>query len=252
MHKFLALIPARSGSSRVPGKNIKPLAGHPLIAYTIQAARASSLFSRIIVSTDSERIRDIVIHYGAEAPFLRPKEFATSTSPDIEWLKHALSELKQDYECFSILRPTSPFRGPQTIQRAWSKFLKVPQIDSLRAVQLCHEHPGKMWVMKGDIMRPFLNQSDMNVAWHAMQYQDLPKLYIQNSALEIAWTRVVWEHNSREGKVVRPFFTEGEEGFSIDYELDWFLAEHMVSSDRARLPEIDREPFLVNKGAQII
>ena len=209
MPTALALIPARSGSSRVPGKNIRALRGHPLIAYPIASARASAIYDRIIVSTDSELIREIAIYYGAEAPFLRPSELATSTSPDIEWITHALSQLDQTYDAFSILRPTSPFRQPETIQRGWRQFLSLPQIDSLRAVELCRQHPGKMWVVEGATMRPLLEQSHLEVAWHAGQYQALPKVYVQNSALEIAWTRVVWEHNSREGKVVAPFFTDG-------------------------------------------
>ena len=243
MHKFLALIPARSGSLRVAAKNIRPLAGHPLIAYTIAAARDSKLFDRIIVSTDSKATRDIALYYGAEAPFLRPEELATSTSPDIEWIKHALTQLEEKYDCFTILRPTSPFRLPETIQRAWKQFQSLPEIDSLRAVELCQEHPGKMWVIEGDLMRPLLDQSHLEVAWHARQYQDLPRVYVQNSSLEIAWTRVVWETNSQEGKVIAPFFTNGAEGFSIDYESDWYLAERMIETGEAVLPPIDREPF---------
>lgn len=239
MRKFLALIPARAGSSRVPNKNIRPLAGHPLIAYTIAAARESGVFQRIIVSTDSSVIRDIALLYGAEAPFLRPKELATGISIDIEWIKHALSRLNETFDYFSILRPTSPFRQADTIRRAERQFLDTPGIDSLRAVELCREHPGKMWVVENNAIRPLLEQSHMPVAWHAMQYQELPRVYIQNSALEIAWTNnTVRKHNSREGRTVAPFFTQGKEGFSIDYESDWCLAERMVEKGEAVLPEI--------------
>jgi CMP-N-acetylneuraminic acid synthetase len=92
-------------------------------------------------------------------------------------------------------------------------------------------------------MRPLLDQSHLEVPWHAGQYQALPKVYIQNSALEIAWTRIVHEYDSREGKVIAPFFTQGAEGFSIDYETDWYLAEHMIAQGEAVLPEIECEPF---------
>jgi N-acylneuraminate cytidylyltransferase len=239
----IALIPARAGSSRVPGKNIRLLGGHPLMAYAIAAARSSGVYDRILVSTDSDAIRDIAVHYGAEAPFLRPAELATSTSPDIEWIAHALAQFEERYDTFSILRPTSPFRQPQTIQRAWRQFLSLPDIDSLRAVEPCRQHPGKMWIVEGRLMRPLLDQSHLEVAWHAGQYQALPKVYVQNSALEIAWTRVVREHRSREGKVIAPFFTEGVEGFSIDYESDWHLAERMIASGEATLPSVARGPF---------
>ncbi len=243
MPSALALIPARAGSQRVAGKNIRPLGAHPLIAYAISAARASGVFSRVVVSTDSEAIAEIARHYGAETPFLRPAALATATSPDIEWITHALAQLGGAFECFSILRPTSPFRQPETIRRAWQRFVNLPGVDSLRAVELCRQHPGKMWIIEGDRMEPLLDQSHLEVAWHAGQYQALPNVYVQNSALEIAWTRVVQEHRSREGKVVAPFFTEGAEGFSIDYEQEWIVAEYMIATGAARLPAVDREAF---------
>jgi len=243
MPKLIAFIPARSGSIRVKEKNIRVLAGHPLIAYAIAAAQASSIFDRVIVSTNSERIGRIAEYYGAEVPFIRPDEYATATSPDIEWIKHALSNLEAEYDCFSIIRTTSPFRQPETIQRAYRQFLDTPEADSLRAVELCREHPGKMWEIEGKIMHPLLDQSHLEVTWYAGQYQALPKVYVQNSSLEMAWTRVVLETNSREGRVLVPFLTEGVEGFAIDYEDDWLLAENYLAIGRASLPVVDKEPY---------
>ena len=136
--KAVALIPARSGSVRVPHKNIRRLGGHPLIAYTIAAARASGVFEAVVVSTDSEDYARIARHYGAEVPFLRGAEMAGSTSPDIAWVLHALDALEgqgRSFDAFSILRPTSPFRKPETIQRAWAAFTGADGIDSLRAVE---------------------------------------------------------------------------------------------------------------------
>ena len=122
-NNVVALIPARSGSKRVPDKNIRPLAGHPLIAYTIAAALGSGIFNDVMVSTDSEHYAEIAKYYGAQVPFLRPVELAGDQSPDFEWLQYTLSRLREtgrSYDCFSILRPTSPFRMPATIQRASS------------------------------------------------------------------------------------------------------------------------------------
>ena len=101
-----------------------------------------------------------------------------------------------------------------------------------------------MWELDGDLMRPLLDQSHLEVAWHAGQYQALPKVYVQNSALEIAWTRVVYQYNSREGKNVTPFMTKDFEGFSIDYEEDWERAENLVASQRAVLPMVEQEPYV--------
>lgn len=239
----IALIPARAGSRRVPGKNILPLGGHPLIAYAIAGAKTCGIFDRIIVTTDSELIKKIAIYYGAEVPFLRPAKYATSISPNIEWIKHALSQLDETCDVFAIPYVTSPFRQPETIKRAWRQFLRMPYIDSLRAVELCHEHPGKMWIVEGSTMRPLLDQSHLKIPWHARQYQDLPKVYVQNGSLEIAWTRVVWKYNSREGKIIAPFFTKWPEGFSIDYKRDFYFAQHLVETGEAVLPAVDRKPF---------
>ena len=156
---IIAMIPARSGSKRVPDKNIRLLAGHPLIAYSIAAALQSKIFSKVIVSTDSELYADIARHYGAEVPFSRPAKIAGDTSPDIEWVGYTLNQLRnngQDYDCFSILRPTSPFRLPETICRAWQEFLSQEGVDSLRAVEKCQQHPGKMWIIRGKRMLPLL------------------------------------------------------------------------------------------------
>ena len=135
---IVALIPARAGSKRVPDKNIRPLAGHPLIAYTISAALQSEVFSAVLVSTDSQLYADIAKYYGAEVPYLRPSELAGDLSPDVEWVEYTLNRLRQDgreYDCFSILRPTSPFRLPETTQRAWRAFKNEEGVDSLRAVE---------------------------------------------------------------------------------------------------------------------
>jgi N-acylneuraminate cytidylyltransferase len=236
----VALIPARGGSQRVPGKNVRELAGHPLIAYSIAAARSCGLFDAVIVSTDSEEIADAAARYGADVPGLRPAEIASSTSPDIEWVRHVLGGLGgREPELFSILRPTSPFRGTATIRRAHDELLARPDADSIRAVELCKQHPGKMWTLDGDLMRPMLPQSGEGVPTHSRQYQDLPEVYVQNSSLEIAWTRAVTELGSIAGDTVAPFFTDGAEGFTIDYEGDWSEAERMLAEGEAALPDIE-------------
>ncbi len=159
MPSAVAFIPARVGSKRVPGKNVRVLGGHPMIAYTIGPALESKVFDAVIVSTDSEEIAAIARHYGAEVPFLRPAAMASDTSPDIEWLEHTIGELSatgRNWDCFSLLRPTSPFRTADTIRRAWTTFTSQEGVDSLRAVELCTQHPGKMWIVRGQRMYPLL------------------------------------------------------------------------------------------------
>jgi N-acylneuraminate cytidylyltransferase len=248
----VAFVPARSGSERVPQKNVRPLAGHPLLAYAIETALQSGIFDRVVVSTDSEEIAEVARWYGAEVPFLRPAEFATSTSPDIEWLRFTLEKLgtvpfrgQSPYDLFAIVRATNPFRGPDAVRRGLERLLATPEADSLRAVELVKQYPGKMWVLDEDgrAMRPLLDQSHLEVAWHAGQYQALPPVYVQNSALEIAWTRVVSETGTREGRVVAPFHTQGYEGFNVDDEEDWERAERLVAAGAATLPAVGRPPY---------
>jgi CMP-N-acetylneuraminic acid synthetase len=245
MPSAVAFVPVRSGSERVPRKNVRPLAGHPLLAYAIETARQSGCFERVVVSTDAEEIADVARWYGADVPFLRPSEYATSTSPDIEWLAYTLEHLEERYELFALVRATNPFRGPDVVRRGLEQLLETPEADSIRAVELVKQHPGKMWLLAGDgrTMAPLLDQSELEVAWHAGQYQALPEVYSQNSALEIAWTRVVAETGTREGRVLAPFLTEGLEGFNVDDEEDWERAERLVATGEARLTTIERSPY---------
>ena len=249
MPSVVALIPARSGSKRVSDKNARLLGGHPLAAYAIASARASSVFDVVICSTDSERYAEIARHYGAEVPFLRPPEFATSTSPDIEWVENMLKRLKaqgRSFDCFSILRPTSPFRTAHTIRRAWGEFLAEPDVDSLRAVEKVTQHPGKMWLVASKRMTPLLRQSP-GEPWHSSQIAALPEVFVQNASLEIAWSRVVFELRSIAGEKVMPFFTDEAEGFDINNQYDWDYAESMLAQRKFMLPEIPQEPFVVSK-----
>jgi N-acylneuraminate cytidylyltransferase len=243
--RAVAFVPARSGSERVPGKNVRPLAGHPLVAYAIETALQSGVFGRVVCSTDSEEIADVARWYGADVPFLRPPEYATSTSPDAEWLSYTLPRLDEPYELFAIIRATNPFRGPETVRRGLDQLLATPEADSLRAVERVKQHPGKMWVLAEDgrTMTPLLDQSHLDVAWHAGQYPALPPVYVQNSALEIAWSRVVSETGTREGRVVAPFFTEGYEGFNVDDEEDWERAERLLAAGAASLSAVGRPPY---------
>jgi CMP-N,N'-diacetyllegionaminic acid synthase len=247
----VAFVPARAGSERVPHKNVRPLAGHPLLAYAIETGFQSGIFARVVVSTDSKEIAEIARWYGADVPFLRPPEYATATSPDIEWLAFTLDRLDESYDLFAIVRATNPFRGPDVVRRGLEQLLATPEADSLRAVERVKQHPGKMWVLSedGKTMSPLLDQSHLDVAWHAGQYQALPEVFSQNSALEIAWTRVVPETGTREGRIVAPFFTEGYEGFNVDDEEDWERAERLLDSGAAHVPNVARPAWKTESGS---
>ena len=152
----------------------------------------------------------------------------------------ALALEGRTFDAFSLLRPTSPFRRGSTIVRAWEQLLALgDEADSIRAVEPCRQHPGKMWRVNGGLMDPLLAQPEDGTPYHSTPYQALPKVYVQNSSLEIAWTRVVAEGLGIAGRRVAPFFTEGLEGFSIDYPEDVELAERRLASGEAELPRVE-------------
>ncbi len=241
----IALIPARSGSKRVPHKNILSLNNHPMMAYTIAAAKQSQVFADVVLSTDSPDYAKIATYYGAEVPFLRPSEISGESSMDIDWVEFTLQRLREEgreYDCFSILRPTNPFRMPETIQRAWKEFLAEEGIDSLRAVEKCKQHPGKMWVVFKNRMSPLLLQPS-GQPWHSSQYPSLPEVYVQNASLEISWTRNVFISHSISGTILMPFFTQGYEGFDINQPFDWKYAEELLVNQEAVLPSIVQRSY---------
>jgi CMP-N,N'-diacetyllegionaminic acid synthase len=244
--RTVAFIPARSGSKRVPNKNIRPLGGHPMLAYTVRAAIDSGIFDAVICATDSEEYASVARYYGAEVPFLRSKEISGDKSPDIEWVVWMLKSLAaagREFDIFSILRPTSPFRLPETIRRAWQAFSADPAADSLRAVEKCKQHPGKMWVIRGGRMLPVMPFTNNGTPWHSSQYAALPEIYAQDASLEIAWSRLALEQNTIAGEAVIPFVSQGLEGYDINEPEDWLLAEHYLAQGEARLPTIDQPPY---------
>jgi N-acylneuraminate cytidylyltransferase len=219
-----------------------------MLAYTITSALDSGVFDAVIVSTESDEVAGIARHYGADVPFLRPSEYAGDKSPDIDWVEFTLRRLRENarsWDCFSLLRPTSPFRAADTIRRAWARFRTQEGVDSLRAVELCAQHPGKMWVVTGDRMSPLLGGAPAGRPWHSTPYQALPPVYIQNASLEIAWTRVVFEQRTIAGEVIVPFLTDGYEGFDINDRYDWMIAERLVAAGEVSLPPVSKIPYEV-------
>jgi CMP-N,N'-diacetyllegionaminic acid synthase len=232
----LALIPARSGSKRLPNKNIKLLNGHPLISYTIRSARQSRQFEEVIVSTDSEEIARIARHYGASVPNLRPSELAQDLSCDIDWVNYALncqvSNPLDSIEFVSILRPTSPLRKHSTIVKALESLKKNPWADSLRAMQVTEKHPGKMWeVDNSNKATPFLNQLNQNPPTHDRPTQFLQKLWIQNASMEVIKLKTIIDTNSISGRAVLAFEMPGFEGFDINNEFDFEFLEYLISKN---------------------
>jgi CMP-N,N'-diacetyllegionaminic acid synthase len=190
-----SLIPARAGSKRIAGKNTRELAGHPLIAYTLAAAQQSGVFSQIVVASDSVETLHLVEELdGRVTCFLRNPSH--DDEPDIQWVSRVLYGIGQEWDAFAILRPTSPFRSGETIDNAWRRFWTMTQsptsiaASSLRAVTPASDHPGKMWRKGAFYLEPLLLQP-LGTPWHSQPTQCLPKVYVQNASLEIAWADTV-------------------------------------------------------------
>ena len=215
-----------------------------IIAYTISCAYKSKIFDKIVVSTDSKKYASIAEYYGASVPFLRPKEISGDNSPDIDWVSFTLKNLKEKYDCFSILRPTSPFRNPNMIVKAWDLFKSQKDIDSIRAVEKCSQHPAKMWTINEiGLLKNIMPGSNKSVPWHSSQYSNLPKVYTQNASLEIAWTEVALKKNSISGDRILPFHTNDIEGFDINKPQDWVYANYLLKYKKIAKIKIDKEPF---------
>ena len=225
MSKKIALIPARKGSERLPGKNLIDLNGHPLIAYTIDCALRSQIFDRVVVSTNCQATADIALKYGAEVPELRPDSISLPESPDIDWVRHMLNEVLElnDRDLIAILRPTNPLRKPETLSRAFKVFCSKPGIDSLRAVRPIKEHPSKMWRLSdlGE-MSPFDSgiNKETKTPNHSSPFQVLEKLWIQDASLEVTRVDTIRKHGNISGNRIAGFEMPTYEGFDINYPED--------------------------------
>ena len=223
----LALIPARGGSKGVPKKNLRLLAGKPLIAYSIIAAKTTPTIDRVIVSTDSEEIAAVAKQYGAEVPFLRPAEFAEDLTPDYPVFEHCLDWLEANEkwrpEIVVHLRPTGPIRAPKEIDEAIDLLMRFPEADSVRSVHEPDKTPHKMWKLEGPYMVPFLSQSGIKEHYNTPR-QLLPKVYATNANIGVVRYRTLREKKSVIGDTVLPYFVDHPQ-VDLDTDFDFDIAE---------------------------
>ena len=232
MTEILALIPARGGSKSIPRKNIRPFAGHPLIAWSIAAARAAETVTRIIVSTDDEEIAAVARRYGAEVPFMRPPELAQDDTPDLPVFEHALRVLEEgeNYrpEIIVHLRPTSPLRKVWHIDQAVLRLLEHPEADSIRSVSPPSQNPFKMYRIGADgLLQALVEVPGMPEAYN-MPRQALPAVYWHNGYIDAFWADTVMEQHSMSGRRILPLTLSAEEWIDLDTPEDWARAENLV------------------------
>lgn len=214
-----AIIPARSGSTSIKDKNIRPIAGHPLMAYSIIAAKLCNNIDRVIVTTDSEKYAKIANKYGAETPYLRPNEISGKYSTDLEFMNHAIYWFEENEErlpeYWVHLRPTSPLRNPIIMDEAIKKF-KLSTADCLRSVHLTDACPYKWFNMTDNgYLKTVCNISLDDANGPRQSY---PPVYIPNGYIDIIKTKQILKTNTLYG--TRALSFETIETIDIDYEKD--------------------------------
>ena len=230
----LAIIPARAGSKSVPNKNIKLLAGRPLIFYAIKACLKSKLIDRVIVSTDSRKIARIAERFGAEVPFLRPKNISRDLSTDVEFLTHTLKWLEKNEKYIPdiVLRvpPTSPLRNAEHLDLGIKTLINGLKADSARPITRAPKHPYKMWKIKGKYIIPFLPYSFTKMREpYNMPRQKLPAAYVHTGAMDVMWRDTIFKLKSTSGRKVKYFFMNEEDSVNIDSPVDFLLAEVIMN-----------------------
>lgn len=217
---ILAVIPARAGSKGIIKKNIVDLQNVPLIAYSIEAAKRSNLVTKIICSTDSQEIANIAMEYGAEVPFLRPKEISKDDSTDLDAFNHVIDWLDKNEsytpDLIIQLRPTSPLRTAQMIDESISIMINEESYDSLRSISSSIHTPYKMWKLLDNKNMEQLLQLDDNHEPYNSARQILPKTYTQTGSIDITRPNTIKQFKSMTGSKIYPFLIESKYFIDID------------------------------------
>ena len=235
MTHILALIPARGGSKGIPRKNIRNFAGYPLIAWSIAASLQAKSVSRVVVSTDDAEIAAVAREYGVETPFMRPPELAQDRTTDLPVFEHALKWL-EDIEGYKPeivvqLRPTSPIRPVDCVDKAVGMLVKHEDADSVRGVVPAAQNPHKMWRFNGydSPMAPLLHVDGISEPYNAPR-QILPPVYWQTGHIDVIRASTITSKHSMTGKVVYPLVIDPRYTVDIDTPADWERYESVVFS----------------------
>jgi len=239
--KVLTIIPARGGSKSVPKKNIKLLAGKPLIVWTIDALKQAKLAGRVIVSTDSEEIAEVARAHGVEVPFLRPTEISQDFSTDLEFVLHALNFLEKSEgyvpDVVARFSPTTPLRSPEVIDAAIQKLLDSPDADSVRPIARLSHHPYKAWRIEGDYIVPAFGQAVTGFKEpFNLPRQLFPEMYGHLGASGVAWTHVFKDMQSTSGNKVKYVIMEDIDALDINHPLDFEIAEFLLNKRLGQTP----------------
>ena len=226
--RVLGVVTARGGSKGIPRKNIVPLLGKPLLAYTAESALSAKQLTRVVLSTEDEEIADIGRQCGLDVPFLRPSELANDDTPTIPVLQDVVRRLEKSGECYEsvlTLQPTNPLRLAEDIDGS-IELLEESGADSVISfVDVGEKHPARMKFVSPDGRvsdPPFAEE------FEGQRRQDLPKIYLREGSIYLTRRAILMEHNSVQGRDCRAWIIPQERYCNIDTRLDLFIAEQML------------------------
>lgn len=224
---IIALIPARQGSQRIKDKNVKPFFGKPLFVHAIEQAKIADIFADIWFSSDSMEYLHMAEEHNVKG--IHRKFPTEDNSPDIDWITNALKHIEKfykKYDYYAILRPTSPFRKPETIVRAWGQLANNPDFDSLKALTECHTNPYKMFeIVKHDDYRqraiPLLNDwpNAFTYPTNVFAHRNFAS---QVGFLDICKWDNIEKHDTHFGEMILPFSVCREEAWDLNTDFDWW------------------------------
>jgi CMP-N-acetylneuraminic acid synthetase len=233
---ILAVIPARGGSKAVPRKNIQDLMGKPLIAHTILEAKRSRLLTHIIVSTDDEDIKTVSLHYGAEVPFLRPRELATDTALAVPTVQHAVRATealkKMRYDYIVMLQPTAPLRTCEDIDNALKRLIHSEAEGIISVVDVDNWHPMKM---------KRFEENGLLIDYESPPVENpprqiLPKVYMVNGAIYATRRDVFMAKGTFKGDKCLGYIMPAERSVNIDTDADFLVAEYYLKNRKSPDP----------------
>lgn len=226
--RVLGLVPARGGSKGVPRKNIRPLAGKPVLQYTAEAALAARGLARVILTTDDPEIAAVGRRCGLEVPFLRPAALADDATPMVPVGQHAIRWLHRQGESFDavcLLQPTNPLRQPTDIDGSIALLERTGADSVISFVDIGEKHPARMKIIAADarvVDPPFAEQ------FEGQRRQELPPLYLREGSIYLTRTHVLMEQHSFKGRDCRAWIIPPERACNIDTAFDLFLAEQLL------------------------
>ena len=225
--QIVGVIAARGGSKGIPGKNLVPLGGRPLIAYTFDAAASSRTLTRVILTTDSEQIADLARSAGIGVPFLRPRHLAADDTPMIDVLRHAVDAMHPAADVVVLLQPTSPLRRAEHIDGAVEALLASGADSVVSVTAVPHQFtPGSLMRIEGERLVP------LEPGPPSTRRQDKPLLFARNGPAVLATREAVVRGGRLYGDVTRPYVMSREDSIDIDEPLDLVIAEAVLAARR--------------------